>query len=445
MIYLWRIALSVTLLFFVSGCTSWQAKPSAETSLQEAKPLPQAESTQQTDAYHLRVLTQPAAKVRILNIKPKYTEGMLLEKGNYLIEVSKKGYEKYKKWITLAQDKTLVIALKKVPNPYDTSYFHYVKDVVWNYTQEHFCLVYDQKSKLVWALQTPYIIFMKERPRLGLLAHTLKVEGKPWPKIIAAKIDTLIYSGYYRYSGRNFLFQNKNALTLYKASQPTQAVENFAKLDALAVNGRVQAWRLPKEEEIRRSNPFKKYQKHFEVDYKRYSSFTMNLPVLYTRLKKSRFYSSGAMAYRYNPQTKLYDGSAMYSTDKDPSDENIFFALNHPKNFALVLPVRKKHGFYDSIIFDTRLSAFEKFKALSSALIKKSVKSKKSKPQKIANAMASKAMKMLFGDPYITRATLYGSSGDFRYRLGASQKKRGHLRAVRFDVSSGEFILQSVR
>ena len=53
------------------------------------------------------------AKVRILNINPRYTDGIRLKPGEYHIEVSKKGYQKSKQWVTLGEpDKTINVRLK---------------------------------------------------------------------------------------------------------------------------------------------------------------------------------------------------------------------------------------------------------------------------------------------------------------------------------------------
>ena len=57
------------------------------------------------------------AKVRILNIKPKFQQGIELKKGPYNIEVSAPGYETKTIWITLDtdEDKTIKFRLTKKP------------------------------------------------------------------------------------------------------------------------------------------------------------------------------------------------------------------------------------------------------------------------------------------------------------------------------------------
>ena len=54
----------------------------------------------------LTVQTTPAnAKVRVLNIKPKYYDGIELAPGSYHVEVSKGGYQTQRVWVELKQDK----------------------------------------------------------------------------------------------------------------------------------------------------------------------------------------------------------------------------------------------------------------------------------------------------------------------------------------------------
>ena len=55
----------------------------------------------------------PEARVRIMNIVPKYKDGILLTPGRYLIEVSHKGYREYEEWITVkGEDHLLNVRLK---------------------------------------------------------------------------------------------------------------------------------------------------------------------------------------------------------------------------------------------------------------------------------------------------------------------------------------------
>ena len=51
------------------------------------------------------------ATIRILNIKPKFQQGMALEPGRYHVEVSKDGYETKKTWVSLEKKKDIRIAI----------------------------------------------------------------------------------------------------------------------------------------------------------------------------------------------------------------------------------------------------------------------------------------------------------------------------------------------
>ena len=66
-------------------------------------------------AYHLTVSAIPSnSRIRILNIKPKYRPGIKLRTGKYKIEVTKRGYKKQIKWVTITNDDLFVdIQLKK--------------------------------------------------------------------------------------------------------------------------------------------------------------------------------------------------------------------------------------------------------------------------------------------------------------------------------------------
>jgi len=65
--------------------------------------------------YRLTVTVNPLnSRIRIMNIQPKYHDGILLKQGKYRINITKSGYKKYDKWINLNSDKQLTINLEKV-------------------------------------------------------------------------------------------------------------------------------------------------------------------------------------------------------------------------------------------------------------------------------------------------------------------------------------------
>lgn len=68
-------------------------------------------------AGRLFVKTDPnGAKIRILNIQPKFYQGMELEQGRYHVEVSFSGYKTQKKWIKLEskEDRRIFVSLMKM-------------------------------------------------------------------------------------------------------------------------------------------------------------------------------------------------------------------------------------------------------------------------------------------------------------------------------------------
>ncbi|WP_457745670.1 Lcl domain-containing protein [Sulfurimonas sp.] len=56
------------------------------------------------------------AVIKILNIKPKYHDGIWLKAGKYHIKVTLKKYMPYEKWIQLTKDTDLIVTLKRKPN-----------------------------------------------------------------------------------------------------------------------------------------------------------------------------------------------------------------------------------------------------------------------------------------------------------------------------------------
>lgn len=92
------------LSFIITGCKSIQQYDYSLNPLASIK---------HNKLVHLTVKTAPNARVRILNIRPKYTDNISLKKGKYHLEVSKPGYITIKKWISLQDDKTIHIPITK--------------------------------------------------------------------------------------------------------------------------------------------------------------------------------------------------------------------------------------------------------------------------------------------------------------------------------------------
>ena len=109
----------------------------------------------------LFVETEPKnARVRILNIKPKFHQGIELDAGRYHVEVSASGFETQKKWVVLTndEDKNLTIRLKKRSQqkaPKYASISPSVTDVKIVARDAHFekyanGIVHDTKTGLEW-------------------------------------------------------------------------------------------------------------------------------------------------------------------------------------------------------------------------------------------------------------------------------------------------------
>lgn len=91
----------------------------SETPVQEGnveRPLPD-----DIKLYPLSVTTKPKdAVVRIMNIKQRYTEGIELPPGEYLVDVQKVGYFVFQDWISLSEEKTRYqVELQPAPVPGD--------------------------------------------------------------------------------------------------------------------------------------------------------------------------------------------------------------------------------------------------------------------------------------------------------------------------------------
>jgi hypothetical protein len=66
------------------------------------------------EKFVFNVIAKPQrARVKIMNIKPRFRSGMKLTEGHYLLKVTRRGYKSYKKWIDLSRNKTVLVDLVK--------------------------------------------------------------------------------------------------------------------------------------------------------------------------------------------------------------------------------------------------------------------------------------------------------------------------------------------
>ena len=98
---------------FVSRELNPDLSPVIPSQTEEMLPVPQ---TPETPAGHLTISPFPAdAKIRILNIRPRYVPNMELSPGRYQIKVSAPNHESLTQWVDLSakENLTIEIALKK--------------------------------------------------------------------------------------------------------------------------------------------------------------------------------------------------------------------------------------------------------------------------------------------------------------------------------------------
>ncbi|MBN8431770.1 SUMF1/EgtB/PvdO family nonheme iron enzyme [Microbulbifer salipaludis] len=93
------------------------AEPETDDSLQSPPPTEPEEiaAEEAPPTYALKVSAKPRdARIRVMNIVPRYTPGMALEPGRYDIEVSKAGFSTVRRWIEItAADVNLAVELER--------------------------------------------------------------------------------------------------------------------------------------------------------------------------------------------------------------------------------------------------------------------------------------------------------------------------------------------
>ncbi len=99
----------------LSGCANTSNKNETEQKVEDNVADVQAEVAEVVAPISLTVITTPNdARVRIMNIKPVYQDAIELKEGEYDIEVSKPGYQTYRKWVVVDKKTILTVALDEV-------------------------------------------------------------------------------------------------------------------------------------------------------------------------------------------------------------------------------------------------------------------------------------------------------------------------------------------
>jgi WD40 repeat protein len=94
-----------------------EAYASESKVIERQKQLPEKATEEKVQTGQLYVETAPEnARVRIINIKPKFYQGIELEPGRYLLDVSAEGYESQERWIELGagEEKRTNVELEKI-------------------------------------------------------------------------------------------------------------------------------------------------------------------------------------------------------------------------------------------------------------------------------------------------------------------------------------------
>lgn len=92
---------------YPSGSFASLARIKVSTALNSSSTSNSSTSQEIASLYPLTVITEPSdARIRILNINPKFYQGIELKPGRYQVEVSKAGYKKSTRWFDLRADQT---------------------------------------------------------------------------------------------------------------------------------------------------------------------------------------------------------------------------------------------------------------------------------------------------------------------------------------------------
>ncbi len=108
-----KILFLALITFYFAACGSNVKDLPVKKIITDKPPTLQLKHKRELDMFQLYVQTPNGTRIRILNIKPKYKDGIWLKRGKYHIEVSAKKHITHKEWINLQKDTNLTIALKQ--------------------------------------------------------------------------------------------------------------------------------------------------------------------------------------------------------------------------------------------------------------------------------------------------------------------------------------------
>ncbi|NPA59566.1 MAG: hypothetical protein GXO30_03745 [Epsilonproteobacteria bacterium] len=362
--------------------------------------------------YKLSIEAPKGSTIKIMNILQKYSDKLRFNAGKYHVVVTKSGYKKHDSWVTLNSDKVYKVELKKISTSVKKSkkfkqvlqndYLKYVSHIDWNSNNERFSLIYDNKNDLIWALQSAYVDSVKSKKSSKIIKDTFQKtrwyshrDYRDYHHDVsnyACKIDTLIYTGNYRIgSSKSWRFdQNNDIYICYKTDDANSKIERYGEMSHLNINGMTNSWFFPTAKQATNSNPFKKYQKYFQVKTK---GEKHNLPIIVV-VKENFGYSGRQFFYLYNDRTKLYDAKSYYTSYYKYHAGGLFRTVEN--SVKLLTPVRKPNTPYDKIIFNTHYTPEQKLLLLTSKLTEEALqvsKKKIQKPKKLSHIKPKKLTK----------------------------------------------------
>lgn len=183
----------------------------------------------------LFVETDPKdARVRILNIKPKFHQGIELKFGRYHIEVSANGYETYKNWIIKSErESKLNIKLKMLSGKNSNKKSKIVTDL--NDTQKADYLLKEAKrigslyhtSKIVFSIKNPTVV---SNNKTGAWLTRIKSSPKSIADFYSKKMQeegwSVGHSSVNDQSGQLVMVGDKGMLQIWLTNIPDENLTN---------------------------------------------------------------------------------------------------------------------------------------------------------------------------------------------------------------------------
>ena len=119
-----NVVLIAIIVMIISSCVSNNTKSISSRSHVQRSEVDillgrnkQSNKNKQKIKVPLTVIAPLNSRIRIMNIVPKYTDAILLEKGRYDVQVSKPGYQTFRKWIEVSDEKSLTVDLERNSSP----------------------------------------------------------------------------------------------------------------------------------------------------------------------------------------------------------------------------------------------------------------------------------------------------------------------------------------